>query len=410
VAPPAKTAAIVTVGSELTEGLRVDTNTAEIARDLQRYGFRVSEATSVGDDVSQLADTLARLAAAHALVVTTGGLGPTHDDVTRDAAAQALGVGLSPDESLVAFLEPFLARHRDSDAAEQVLTQALVLAGAEVLLPTNGTAAGQVAATPAGVMVLLPGPPREMRPMLAAWLERFTAVRAAAMDLGVTGMPESDVQLAAQRALSPYPGVGLTVLAKPGDVRVVLLDEGAGERELAVAADAVADEIGDSCYSVSGETLAETVIGVVRAAGVTVACAESCTGGMVCSALTDVEGSSAGLLGGVVAYANAAKVDLLDVPPGLLAQFGAVSEQTARAMAEGARARFGADIAVATTGIAGPDGGTAEKPVGTVWFAVSTAEGTTATLRQMGRADRYAVRSRATAIAMDLIRRAIPGA
>ena len=405
--PALMSAAIVTVGSELTEGLRIDTNTAEIARDLQRYGFRIAEALSVGDDVARIASALSRLTGEHDLVVVTGGLGPTHDDVTTEAAAMALGLGVAPDPGLVAFLTPFIARHSDPDAAEQVLSQALVISGAEILAPTSGTAAGQAVATQAGVLVLLPGPPREMRPMLTAWLARSSAVRATPVDIGVTGLAESDVQLAAQRALAGRDSVGLTVLARPGDVRVLLLDEGAGECGLAQAADAVAAEIGEACYSTEGETLAQTVVRLSDAAGVTVASAESCTGGLVAAAITDVAGASSVLLGGVVAYADSAKIDLLSVPPGLLAQYGSVSEQTACAMAEGARERLGADIAVATTGIAGPGGATPGKPVGLVWFAIATGRETRATMRQMGHADRYAVRTRATAFALDLIRREV---
>jgi len=404
-----KSAAIVTVGSELVEGLSVDTNTAEIARQLQRCGYRVAEAVSVGDDVARLAAVLARLAAAHELVVTTGGLGPTHDDVTRDAASDALGISLVPNAELSAFLGPFVARHSDPDAAEQVLTQALVLEGAEVLAPTNGTAAGQVVPTPAGKLVLLPGPPREMRPMLANWLSRFPTLRAAPAELGVTGMPESDVQLAVQRVLVTHPRVELTVLAKPGDIRVLLLDEGAGDAGLARAASAVQTAIGPACYSAAGESLAEALVRIATAADVRIATAESCTGGMACAAITDVAGASNVLAGGIVAYANSAKTDLLDVPPGLLAQYGAVSEETARAMAEGARRRFGADVAVSTTGVAGPGGGTSEKPVGLVWFAVATANSTHSTMRQFAGADRFAVRARSTAVALDLLRREILG-
>jgi nicotinamide-nucleotide amidase len=397
------------VGSELTEGLRVDTNTAEIARDLQRYGFRVAEAVSLGDDVAAVSDSLRRLTRRYSLVVTTGGLGPTHDDVTRDAVSAALGIGLVADSGLTAFLQPFLSRHSDPGAAAQILSQALVLEGAEILPPTTGTAAGQVVPTEGGFLVLLPGPPREMRPMLASWLERFSSERAAVVDMGVTGLPESDVQLAAQRALAGRTGIGLTVLARPGDVRILLLDEGAGETGLAEARTAVAEEVGAACYSYTGESLAESVVRVCVSAGLTLAAAESCTGGMVCSAITDVPGSSSVLLGGVVAYANSAKIELLSVPPGLLEQCGAVSERTALAMAEGARMRFGADVAVSTTGIAGPDGGTAEKPVGLVWLAVATAGGARAWEMRMSAGDRYAVRARATARALDLVRRSILG-
>ncbi len=404
------TAAIVTIGSELVEGLRVDTNTAEVARDLQRYGFRIAEATSVGDDESALAAVLARLCASHDLVVCTGGLGPTHDDVTRDAAAAALGRTLSPDPDLETFLRPFVARHTHAGAAEHILSQALVIDGAEVLEPRNGTAAGQVVPTPAGSLLLLPGPPREMRPMLARFLERFEPVRAAAIEIGVVGRPESDVQLAAQRALETFDGIALTVLAAPGDAKAVLLDEGAGPQVLREAAVAVASEIGEAAYSTDGSTLAQVLVRESAARGVTLATAESCTGGMVAAAITDVPGSSDAFLGGVVAYANSAKMDLLDVPAGLLAQYGAVSEECARAMAEGARSRFGADLAIATTGIAGPGGGTAEKPVGLVWFAVASDSGTSATSRTMTGATRYAVRARSTALALDLLRREVLGA
>jgi nicotinamide-nucleotide amidase len=403
-------AAIVTIGSELVEGLRVDTNTAEIARDISRVGFAVAEAVSVGDDEAQLSATLRRLTAAYPLVVVTGGLGPTHDDITRDAAAEALGLPMSTDAKLVAFLEPLVARHKDPRSGVQVLTQALVLEGADVLAPTTGTAAGQVIPTPAGLLVLLPGPPREMRPMLAHALERFSAARATPRELGVTGMAESDVQHAAQTALSAFGGIQLTVLAKPGDCRVILLDEGAGEAALGRAADAVAEEIGVACYSLDGASLAETLVREASARGVTVAAAESCTGGMVAAALTDVPGASAVFLGGVVSYSNAAKLRLLDVDPSDLAHEGAVSSVVAEQMALGARDRFGADMCVAITGIAGPDGGSDAKPVGTVCFAV---------LSRMGRgtseqfvvhwtgASREAIRARATSMALDLVRREV---
>lgn len=403
------TAAIVTIGSELIEGLRVDTNTAEIARDLQRFGFSVSEATSVGDDPLLLQAQLSRLITSHDLVVTTGGLGPTHDDITREAVANALGLAMHPDPHLTLFLQPFISRHSEPHAAEQMLSQALLIEGAEVLIPTNGTAPGQVLETPAGLIVLLPGPPAEMRPMLAEALGRFEAVRANPVDLGVCGLAESDVQLAAQRALSAFTGIQLTVLAKPGDVRVLLLDEGAGEQGLLRAAKSVAQELGRACYASDGSTLAQTVIRLAESSGTTIATAESCTGGLVSAALTDVAGSSAAFLGGVTAYANSAKRELLDVPDGLLAQYGAVSEETARAMAEGVRERFGADIAVATTGIAGPGGGTPGKPVGLVWFGVATGQRSFAVERRMTGSGRAAIRARSTSLALDLIRREILG-
>jgi nicotinamide-nucleotide amidase len=405
-----QSAAIVTIGSELVEGLRIDTNTAEIARDISRFGFRVDEAISVGDDETVLARVLRRLVGVYPMVVVTGGLGPTHDDVTRDAAAAALDIPMEADPALTAFLQPFLARHSDPRSAAQVLTQAFVLQGAEVLPPENGTAAGQVVPTPAGSLVLLPGPPREMRPMLARVLERYTPDRAEPRELGVTGLPESDVQHAAQTALAAYDGIQLTVLAKPGDVRVILLDDGAGEAALDRAANAIAAEIGAPCYSTDGSTLAETIVAEATKRKVTIAVAESCTGGLVAAALTDVPGSSAVFLGGAVTYSNAAKSRLLSVDPEDLNFFGAVSREVAQQMAEGALDAFGADIAVSVTGIAGPDGGSDEKPVGAVWFGVTSriAEGVDAQASvAWNGASREAIRARAASSALNLIRREV---
>lgn len=405
-----RSAAIVTIGSELVEGLRVDTNTAEIARDISRFGFRVDEAISVGDDEAVLARTLERLVAIHALVVVTGGLGPTHDDVTRDAAAAALGVSMEADPDLTAFLQPFLSRHKDPRSAAQVLTQAFVLDGAEVVPPTTGTAAGQVVPTPAGTLVLLPGPPREMRPMLSHVLERFTAERAQPRELGVSGMPESDVQHAAQTALAAFEGIQLTVLAKPGDVRVILLDEGAGESALDRAAHDIAEQIGEACYSVDGSTLAETIVREATTRGVRIAVAESCTGGRIAAALTDVPGSSATFLGGAVTYSNESKTRLLSVDPADLAQYGAVSRQVAQSMAAGALRVFGSDVAVSVTGVAGPEGGSADKPVGTVWFGVaSRIDGDTESQSHVlwTGASREAIRARATSLALSLVRREV---
>lgn len=402
-----RAAAIVTVGSELTEGLRVDTNTAEIARSLAPRGFEVTAAVSVADDPARLVTLLGRLVTENALVITTGGLGPTHDDITREAAAAALGRDLATDPRLVDLLQPVAARHADPRVAEQVLVQAQVIEGAEVIDPTTGTAPGLVLDTPGGLLVLLPGPPREMRPMLDAVLGRFARTHAAHRELGVTGMPESDVQMAAQDVLAGREDVGFTVLASLGDVRVLLADLGAGDAALDSLVADVAERIGEAVYSTDGSSLAAETIRSATVRRRTLACAESCTGGLVGAALTEVPGASDCFLGSIVTYANQAKIDLLDVPPGLLAQYGAVSEECARAMAEGARSRLNADIAVAVTGVAGPSGGTADKPVGLVWFAIADARESRAFSRKFGSSSRGAIRARATATALDSIRRAL---
>jgi nicotinamide-nucleotide amidase len=397
------TAAIVTVGSEILEGLRLDTNTADIARMLAPRGWHVMETVSIGDDVVAIAAALGRLTASHGLVVVTGGLGPTHDDVTRQGASEALDVALKPDARILAMLEPWAGRH-SREAAAAVLDQALILEGAEVIDPTTGTAPGQVLYTGDSTLALLPGPPAEMLPMLETLVSRWDYVRAETVELGVVGMPEAECQLKASAALEPYDGIGFTILSGPGDVRLLLLDDGAGHAALPAARDAVAAAMGDACYTTTGATLGATVVLAAIEAGVTLGAAESCTGGMVGAALTTEPGSSAAFLGGVVSYHDDVKHALLGVSQESLDEYGAVSEQVAREMAEGVLERLGADIAVSVTGIAGPTGGTAEKPVGLVWFAVATSKGTRAVEKRFSGASRDAVRARATATALDLLR------
>ncbi len=402
-------AAIVTVGSELTEGLRIDSNTAQIARVLSGLGFRVTEAVSVGDDVDDLARVLRRQTSEFELVITTGGLGPTHDDVTREAAALALGLDLYEDSETAEWLAGIAQRQADAASREAVLRQAQVLVGASVLSPCTGTAPGQVVPTPAGRLILLPGPPREMSEMLERALRGYRMNRAQPRDLGVTGMSESDVQHAAQRALAGRGDITLTVLAKPGDVRVLLIDAGAGEVALDDMAAAIAAELVPACYTVSGQSLAEATVAELGRARLSLAVAESCTGGLVSATLTDVPGVSDVFIGSVVSYANSVKSGVLEVPDGLLAQFGAVSEQTAAAMAEGARSLLGSDLAVSVTGVAGPGGGTPEKPVGLVWFALSHEHGTDAFEYRFLGGSRDSVRARATAKALDIVRRHLLG-
>jgi nicotinamide-nucleotide amidase len=400
-------AAIVTVGTELVAGLSVDTNTAEIARALSGVGLRVREAVSVADDVADLTAVLRRCTGAYDVVLVTGGLGPTHDDVTRQAAAAALGVCLTRDPRLAAGLAAAAARHVDPRAAGQMFVQADVLDGARVLDAVLGTAPGQVVPTARGELVLLPGPPREMRPLLASYVAGFEGDPARPVVLRCTGISESDLQMAAQDVLGARSDIELTLLAAPGDVRVVLFDRGAGAVGLAAAGAAIAERVGDACYSSDGRSLAAVVLDRARAAGMTLATAESCTGGLVSAALTDVPGASAPFAGGAVTYSDETKVTLLGVDPTLLSTFGAVSDAVAGAMAAGARDVTGADLAVAVTGIAGPDGGTPGKPVGTVWFGVAGPDGVAAEMRRFP-GDRATIRERSATTALDLLRRALP--
>jgi nicotinamide-nucleotide amidase len=400
-------AAIVTVGTELVRGLSVDTNTAEIARALSAAGLRVRETVSVADDLTDLKALLERCTAAYDVVIVTGGLGPTHDDVTRQAAAAALGLGCTRDPRIAAGLAAGAARHSDPRAAEQVVAQADVLDGARVLDAVLGTAPGQVVPTSRGELVLLPGPPREMRPLLAAYLAEFRGGPADPVVLRCLGISESDLQMTAQDVLGTRSDIELTLLAAPGDVRVVLFDRGAGAAELAATGAAIAERIGDACYSSDGRSLADVVLDRARAAGATLATAESCTGGLLGGALTDVPGASASYVGGFVTYSDDMKVTLLGVDPTLLTAFGAVSDVVAAAMAAGAQDLTDADLAVSITGVAGPDGATPGKPVGTVWFGVAGPAGVATEMRRFP-GDRRTVRERAVTIALDLLRRALP--
>ncbi|MDH4140512.1 MAG: CinA family nicotinamide mononucleotide deamidase-related protein [Coriobacteriia bacterium] len=404
--PTRTPAAIVTVGSELLEGLRLDTNTREIAASLAAGGYVAREAVSVGDDVRLLAETLRRLTASYALVVVTGGLGPTHDDITRDAVSRALGLPLAPDAALAERLAAIAARHVRPDAAYQVENQALILEGAQVLAPESGTAPGQVLATPSGRLVLLPGPPHEMRPMLHEVLEGSPVVPPPRI-FSCVGLSESDAQMAAQEAIGDL-DVSLTVLATPGLVDVVLVDMGAGAQVVDSAADRVRSALGDHCFAEDGRSLAATVLDLMRREGMTLAVAESCTGGMLSTALTDVPGASDVFLGGVVAYANEVKRQLLGVSEATLSGHGAVSGPSAEEMALGVLESLQASLAVSLTGIAGPQGGTSEKPVGLVWFAVADADGVQALQRRLF-GDRTGVRTRAAVNALDLVRRHVLG-
>ena len=401
------TAAIMTVGTELVRGLSVDTNTSEIARSLAAVGVEVGETVSVADDADVLAAHLKRCSAAYDLVVVTGGLGPTHDDVTRQAASMALGLALSRDAGLAEGLRAVSGRHTDQRAADQVFAQADVLAGARVLPAVLGTAPGQAVPTARGELVLLPGPPREMRPILAAYLAGWVGGPAQPFILRCAGVSESDLQMTAQDVLADRPDIELTVLAAPGDVRIVLFDRGAGPGGLAEAGATICERVGEACYSTDGRTLAEVVLDRARAAGLTLAVAESCTGGLVGGALTEVAGSSAAFVGGAIVYSNEMKTTLIGVDPTLIGTFGAVSDVVAREMAAGVRDVSGADWAVSITGIAGPEGGSAEKPVGMVWFGLAGPETVTAEMRRFN-GDRHSVRERSVTTALDLLRRALP--
>ena len=375
-------ACIIAVGSEMLTPFRVDTNSLFITDRLNTIGFDVRMKTVVGDDVGELAGMVRASLAWADLIVLTGGLGPTADDITRDAVAQVLDLPFDEDQETVARIRERFTR-RGMVMQEINRRQAMVPRGAALLDNPNGTAPGLWLEHGKTALVLLPGPPREMKPMFEAIVrDRLTARSGGAglfrRVLKITGQPESVVDAKAQPIYGRWQTqdvpISTTILAVLGQIELHLT-AGAPDRE---AADRVLDPavrelqaaLGGDVYSVDGASLEEVVGARLRERRLKVAVAESCTGGLLTSRLTDVPGSSAYVERSEVCYSNQAKIDSLGVPAALIAAHGAVSEPVARAMAEGIRAKASADIGMGVTGIAGPDGGTPEKPVGTVAIAV----------------------------------------
>ena len=405
-------AEIVSVGTELLLHGRVDTNGPELSGLLTGLGFRVRRRHTVGDDLEELDATLRSAAARSALVVSTGGLGPTGDDVTRDALARAFGRELREDRGVVVELETRF-RALGHGMPRSNLRQALVPDGAAVLPNAEGSAPGLWLDHPGGAVVVLPGPPAEMRAVLSAEVRdrlraRFRPPAVARRVLLMSGISESALEDRLGDAYGLRSEAEVTVLARPGLVELLVLARDADPDLAEAAAEEVAavarERIGEPVFATQETTLAAHVGEQLQRLGRTVAVAESCSGGLLCAELTGAPGSSHHFVGGVVAYADQVKDAALGVPPEVLRAHGAVSEAAACAMAEGVRGRLGADYGLAITGIAGPGGGTSEKPVGTVCLAIADAEGSQVRRRAF-RGGRDRVRRWSVAAALHLLRR-----
>ncbi|MBW0117889.1 competence/damage-inducible protein A [Pseudonocardia abyssalis] len=410
-------AAVVVTGSELLTGAISDKNGPWVAERLGELGFEVSHVLIVGDRPADLADALEFVRGA-SLVVTSGGLGPTADDLTGEVVASFAGVPLELDEPMRAHIAEILAAWArrtgfDGPALEEAnRKQAMVPRGATALTPV-GTAPGLVVTVPEGpVVVVLPGPPRELQGMWPAALASApvadllaTVPAARSRSLRYFGLPESEIA-ATLRELDTT-GVEVTTCLRRSELEVDL------RPEPGVSTDALADALiaahGRHLVSADGTSTDELVAAGLLDKGWTVATGESCTGGMLASRLIDRAGSSAYVGGGVVAYSNAAKTALLGVPAELIAEHGAVSPEVARALADGARERFDADIGIGITGVAGPGGGTDAKPVGYVCFCVTTADGVVLARDPRLPGSRSDVRERSTDTAMHLLLRAVRG-
>jgi nicotinamide-nucleotide amidase len=402
-------AAIVVTGSELTRGGRQDANGPFLARELAERGLEPGRIVVVGDRPEELEAALAEGLQAD-LLVTSGGLGPTHDDRTVEALAKVAGRPVLVDEALEAEIEAFsrqLAerfRRPYAEFEEGVRKQASLPQGAHVL-GLAGTAPGLVLEVDGSVAVVLPGPPGELRRLWARAVEaepvRSVFVRAQAprrQVLRFYGVSESAVARAIAEAGGEREGVEATVCAHSGEIDVLL--QGAGEG----LAGALRGSLAQYLFAENERPVAELVLEAARSAGLTVGVAESATGGLVAARLTSIPGASDVFRGGIVAYDNDVKVAQLRVPHDVLAAHGAVSAETAAAMAAGARVALGADVAVSDTGIAGPGGGTPEKPVGLVYLHAEGPEGAE-TLQLHLHGGREQIRRRAAVAALHLLRR-----
>lgn len=408
-------AEIIAVGSELLTPRYLDTNSLFITQELNNLGVAVVAKQVIGDDRARLSEAIRAAVDRSEILILIGGLGPTEDDVTRDAVSDALGRNQALCVEQERILEHrFRQIHRPM--AENNRRQAYLIDGAEALMNPNGTAPGQFVTTGRGTVVLLPGPPRELKPMMVnEVIPRLKAVLPAKViktrTFRITGIGESDLDTLIAPVYTKYSNPVTTVLSSPGDLSVHLRASGDTEDE----ADALLCEVGNRIaelleyrvYTEDAEESLEQVIGrLLRARHATVATAESCTGGLIASRLTEHAGSSDFFIGGFVTYSAEQKQQVLGVPQELLAQYTPVSEPVAAAMAQGALKRTGATYGVSTTGYAGPSGGTEGDPIGTVYVGIAGPDSTRVTRIRHG-GDRHRIRTLATQNALDLLRRTL---
>jgi len=405
-------AEIIAIGSELLTPDRLDTNSLFLTEQLNRLGIEVVRKLVVGDQRSQIRDAFREALGRAELVVSIGGLGPTEDDLTREALAELLGRRLILNEAILLGIQARFRRFgRQMPEINQ--RQAMVPEGAIVLENTQGTAPGLWLETDGRIVILLPGPPQELKPMFTQEVEgrlawRTSGVRLYKRELRVSGMAESDVEQRIAPIYTRYPDAQTTILASPGEVQIHLrawsADATAAEKLLKEIVERIVMALGENIFTTKGESLEEVVARDLNLNGATIAVAESCTGGLLSQRLTSIPGSSSYFLGGVVCYSNDLKRVWVDVPADLLESKGAVSMEVARALAEGIRRRSGSTLGLAVTGIAGPGGGSPDKPVGTVHVALAErAGGKERTLHLPG--DRDRIRWQASQAALDLVRR-----
>jgi len=405
-------AEIIAIGSELLTPYRLDTNSLFLTRELNQLGIRVVHKDVVGDSLDEMRSSFSHALERAELIVASGGLGPTDDDRTREAVADLLGRKLRRDEAIVRRIQERF-RSFGREMPEINTRQAMVPEGATILPNPRGTAPGLWLESNGHILILLPGVPSELRALFEAEVKPRLArlgsdERLITRDLRITGLPESEVEQRIRPLYALYPDAETTILAAPTGIqlhpRIWSRDPAAAEKLLDEIVERMALALGEHLVSTQGETLEDVVGRVLVENHATIGVAESCTGGMLAQQLTNVPGSSNYFRGGVVCYSNDLKTSLVDVPAELIESKGAVSSEVAIALADGIRRRSGSTLGVGITGIAGPGGGTPEKPVGLVHIAIADERG------PRGRAfrfpgDRERIRQYATQAALDMVRR-----
>jgi len=409
-------AELLAVGSELLGPLRAETNTLWLTDRLLEAGVEVAARVTVADDAALLESAFRSALGRADLVIATGGLGPTEDDLTREAAAAALGRGIHRDPAILEALKTRFARYLRQMAAVNE-KQADVIEGAVVLPNARGTAPGQRLEQGGRLLFLLPGPPGEMMPMFTEQVlpvvrERAGGAVIRTRVLRIAAMAESDVEQAVAPIYKTFTNPRTTILGAAGQVELHLVAEGRSEAEAEERIEALAAGIRgalpDRIFSEDGRELPDVVAGLLRERKLTLALAESCTGGLLSARLTEVPGASNFLERSFVTYSNRSKIEEVGVDAALIERVGAVSEEVAAAMAAGVRRVAGTDVGVGITGIAGPDGGTPEKPVGLVFVSLDGAAGTRVR-RAVFPGARDRVRYQAAQVALEMLRRGLLG-
>ncbi|MFN2393507.1 MAG: competence/damage-inducible protein A [Pyrinomonadaceae bacterium] len=405
-------AEIIAIGSELLTPTKIDTNSLWLTEKLNETGIEVKLKTIVGDDELRLEETIKDALKRSDIVITTGGLGPTEDDITRKISAKALQKELIFREDVLAEIaEKFSRMNRKMPETNN--RQAFIIEGAEILPNPNGSAVGMSIRIDEKFFIILPGPPRELQPMfetrvLPKLRENAGEIFVKRKILRVAGMGESALDELIAPIYKEYETVQTTILFNKSEIEIHLSAQGKTESEaenlLSDLADKIAEKVGIAVFSMNNETMEEVVGAILKETGKTLAVAESCTGGLIAQRLTEVSGSSAYFIEGVVAYANEAKIRTLNVSPELIEKHGAVSAEVAEAMAKGIRERAATDFGISVTGIAGPTGGNEEKPVGLVFIGFAD-ESKVKSIKIILPGDRFLIRWRASQAALDLLRR-----